>query len=100
MVLSPPSGPQRQSRLSVGRLLAAPGSPASGRPPSTLGLGQSEQGAGRGLAGLGVGVGWGVGLLRCGDSGSLSHPGFLVWLWVSGCLERLSALDPRKPGVA
>lgn len=33
MALSPPSGPQRQSRLSVGRLQAAPGSPTSGRPP-------------------------------------------------------------------
>lgn len=105
MVLSPPSGPQRQSRLSVGRLLAAPGSPASGRPPSTLGLGQSEQGGGQGAGWAGGrGVGWDVGLLRCGDSSSVPHPGFSLWLWVSGCLECLHWIPESQewpePGTA
>lgn len=54
MALSPPSGPQRQSRLSVGRLQAAPGSPTSGRPPR--GLAELSRGWAGGWLGRGTGL--------------------------------------------
>lgn len=76
-----PSGPQRQSRLSVGRLSTAPGSPTSG----LLGVGQFGQGGTR-VAGWGkdMGLGKGSGIfpskntlpwpLRCGLCNSRNLP--------------------------
>lgn len=63
MVCLRPSGPQRQSRLSVGRLLTAPGSPTSG----PLGLANLSRVAGGGWLGWGHGVGH-VSAFPCRDS--------------------------------
>lgn len=99
MVLSPPSGPQRQSRLSVGRLLAAPGSPASGRPPSTLGLGQSEQGGGQGAGWAGGGRG-AAQVWRLRLSLPPRVPGLALGFWMSGtsvCIGSQKARSSLNP---
>lgn len=63
-----PSGPQRQSRLSVGRLSTAPGSPTSGLP----GVGQFEQGGAGGcwLGGGGGGLDVRPGIFPSSHSGA------------------------------
>lgn len=94
-VLSPPQRPQRQSRLSVGRLSAAPGSPTSG-----------PLGWRWGLAGWGLGDGQGP---ACPSAAAqvwrLQNPlppgvstagsGGEGWLWFLDV--GASASDPREP---
>lgn len=105
-----PSGPQRQSRLSVGRLSTAPGSPTSGLP----GVGQFEQGGAEGcwLGGGGGGLGMRPGIFPSCHSGVQtpeifpiqrnSQPagaaagGRTLGFWT----PTTSTPEPRKPGAA
>lgn len=74
--------------------------PRRAGPPSTLGLGQSEQGGGQG-AGWAGGGGRGVGRGAAPVWGlRLSPPPRVLALALGFWMSGMPALDPRKPGVA
>lgn len=97
-----PSGPQRQSRLSVGRLSTAPGSPTSG-PLGVAVLGAQGWTGGQ-LSLLQTAF---PGPFRCGDSRTLFHPEGVSTAGSDGGRAgsgflgvRSAASDPRKPAAA
>lgn len=111
MVLSPPQWATAAKQAKGRQTFTAPGSPTQAPP----GLANLSRVAGRGWLGWGHGTGWPAfpsrnilpGLLRCGDSRTLSHPeGFSTGRVQQRRaapgfrLPGRSTSDPRKPGAA